>query len=85
MGRDYDHRMSDNVFGIESARTLDGLARALGGIAECKRLGFAFEDENGVMRLSVAGMGYLLRVAAVDVTSLAEAFAAGYACAKEDG
>jgi hypothetical protein len=75
--------MPDNVFDIEHHRPLETLIRELGGLAECKRLGFVFEDENKVMSLSTAGMGYLLFVKARGVTSLAETFAAGYECAGE--
>jgi hypothetical protein len=53
-------------------------------LTECKRLGFIYEDEHAIMSLSVAGMGYLLFVKAAGVTSLAEAFAAGYQCAHEE-
>jgi len=51
-------------------------------MAECKRLGFVYEDEQGVLSLSFAGLGYLLLVRAQNVTSPAEAFAAGYQCAR---
>jgi hypothetical protein len=36
------------------------------------------------MSLSTAGLGYLLYVRARGITSLAEAFAAGYECAHEE-
>jgi hypothetical protein len=73
-----------NAYDIETMRQLDSLAAAIGGIAECKRLGFVHEDERGVMSLSTAGLGYLLSVHAVGVTSLAEAFAAGYQAAHDE-
>ena len=76
--------MSDNTFDIESVRPIEKLSQSLGGLAECKRLGFIFEDEQGVMSLSAAGLGYLLFVDAPGVTGLAEAFAAGYQCAKDE-
>ena len=76
--------MSDNTFDIDSVRQIEKLKKSLGGLAECKRLGFIFEDEGGVMSLSVAGLGYLLNVEARGVTSLAEAFAAGYQCAHDE-
>jgi hypothetical protein len=78
------HGMSNNVFDIETHRTLEALIQELGGLDECKRLGFVFEDENRIMSLSVAGMGYLLFVKTVGVNSLAEAFAAGYQCRAEE-
>jgi hypothetical protein len=76
--------MADNVFDMERGPTIETLARLLDGIDECKRLGFVKVDE-GVLHLTVSGLGFLLRVRARDVTSVAEAFAAGYDCAKEDG
>jgi hypothetical protein len=76
--------MSDNVFDIGSHRTVETLIKELGGLDECKRLGFVFKDENGVMSLSTAGLGYLLFVKARDITGVAEAFAAGYQCAAEE-
>ena len=76
--------MSGNIFDIESVRPIEALAECLGGIAECKRLGFIFEDGDGVMSLSPAGLGYLLFVNAPGITSPAEAFAAGYQCAKDE-
>ncbi len=76
--------MSGNVFDIESLQPIEALAESLGGMSECKRLGFIFEDGDGVMSLSVAGMGYLLFVTARGITSPAEAFAAGYQCAHDE-
>jgi len=52
------------------------------GLAECKRLGFIVEDEHGTMSLSSVGVGYLLHLRAGGVASPAEAFAAGYQCAR---
>jgi hypothetical protein len=76
--------MSQNTFEIETLRQVEILSQSLGGLAECKRLGFVYEDDKGVMSLSVAGFGYLLRVRAGNVTSLADAFAAGYQCAHDE-
>jgi hypothetical protein len=80
----YDNRMSDNVFDIATHRPLDALIKELGGLDECRRLGFVFEDENKIMSLSTAGMGYLCFVKAAGMTSVAEAFAAGYQCRAEE-
>ena len=77
--------MSENAFDINSIRQIEALAQSLGGLETCKRLGFIFQDAQGVMSLSTAGLGYLLFVQASDVAGLAEAFAAGYDCAKSDG
>ena len=68
--------MSDNVFDIGTLRPLEALIRELGGLDECKRLGFVCEDENKIMSLSSAGLGYLLFVKARHITHVAEAFAA---------
>jgi hypothetical protein len=76
--------MSDNVFDMATLRPLDALIKELGGLDECRRLGFVFEDENKIMSLSTAGMGYLCFVKAAGVTSVAEAFAAGYQCRAEE-
>jgi hypothetical protein len=76
--------MSDNVFDMATLRPLEALIRELGGIAECKRLGFVFEDENKIMSLSSVGMGYLLFVKAAGITGVAEAFAAGYQCRADE-
>ncbi|MEO6476178.1 MAG: hypothetical protein ABIQ96_13720 [Luteolibacter sp.] len=65
-------------------KQMEALARELGGFSECKRLGFIFEDGRGIMSLSVAGLGYLLFVKAIEVKTTAEAFAAGYQCAHEE-
>jgi hypothetical protein len=69
--------MSDNVFDIGTLRPLEALIRQLGGLDECKRLGFVCEDENKIMSLSTAGLGYLLFVKAAGIPGVAEAFAAG--------
>lgn len=70
-----------NAYDIETVRQIEVLAKSLGGIAECKRLGFIYQNDDGVMSLSSAGLGYLLYVHARGITSLAEAFAAGRECA----
>ena len=80
----YDREMPDNVFDMATVRPLEALIRELGGLDECRRLGFVFEDENSIMSLSHAGLGYLLSVKAAGITGIAEAFAAGYQCAAED-
>lgn len=76
--------MSNNVFDMATLRPLDALIKELGGLDECRRLGFVFEDENKIMSLSTAGMGYLCFVKAAGTTGVAEAFAAGYQCGAED-
>ena len=73
--------MSQNVFDIDHVRQVEVLIKELGGVDECKRLGFVNADKEGVMRLSTSGLGYLLFVKAADVHSLAGAFAAGWQCA----
>jgi len=76
--------MSGNTFDIDCVRQIEALTKSLGGLAECQRLGFIFKDEQGVMSLSTAGLGYLLYVRSRGITSLAEAFAAGYECALDE-
>lgn len=68
--------MSDNVFDMGTLRPLEALLRELGGLCECKRLGFVFEDPSKIMSLSHEDMGYLCVVKAACATSAAEAFAA---------
>jgi hypothetical protein len=75
--------MSQNTFDIGSVRQIDALVKSVGRLEECKRLGFIFEDPQGIMSLSTAGLGYLLSVEARGIKSLAEAFAAGYECAHD--
>lgn len=53
------------------------------GEVECRRLGFLFDDERGVATLTTAGLGYLIDILAGDVSTMAEAYAAGYQCAAE--
>ena len=65
-------------------RQLEALTKELGGLSECKRLGFIFEDGRGIMSVSTAGIGYLLFVKASNVKTPAEAFAAGYQFAHEE-
>lgn len=72
-----------NVYDFESRPQIEALEKLLGR-AECVRLGFLFEDDDGVVRLTVAGFGYLLYVGALEITSVAEAFAAGYQCSREE-
>jgi hypothetical protein len=73
-----------NTFDIETARQIELLAKEVGGLDECKRLGFIFEDKQGIMSLSVTGFGYFLYVRTGAATTLAEAFAAGYQCAHDE-
>jgi hypothetical protein len=48
------------------------------------RLGFLFEDGEGIVRLTVSGFGYLLYVGCLGIKGVAEAFAAGYQCAHQE-
>lgn len=75
---------NNNTIDFETGTTLNALIKRLGNLAECQRLGFVFEDEQGVMSPSAAGFAYLLFVVARDITSPAEAFAAGYQAAFEE-
>lgn len=73
-----------NIFDFENMPQIESLAKELGGVGECKRLGFICEDAQGIMGLTVAGLGYLLYVRARDIKTVAEAFAAGFQCAHEE-
>lgn len=81
----YGERMSDsNAIEFEHLPQIEQLVKSLGGIAECLRLGFVYENEQGVIMLSSAGFGFLVFVRARNITSVAEAFAAGYQVAAEE-
>lgn len=67
----------ENVFSFDSLPQIEKLKSLLGGIDECKRLGFIYVDEQGIQSLSTAGMAYLLYVVGKNISSLAEAFALG--------
>jgi hypothetical protein len=56
------------TYDIETVRQVETLSKFLGGLAECKRLGFIHEDDQGVVRLSSAGLGYLVYVRACGIT-----------------
>ena len=73
-----------NAFDIEAVRQIEALSKELSGLDRCRQLGFVFEDDRGIMSLSVAGFGYLLNVRAGGITDLAQAFVAGYRCASEE-
>ncbi|MGB9067369.1 MAG: hypothetical protein WCC21_02260 [Candidatus Acidiferrales bacterium] len=73
-----------NTFDFETMAQIEALSKELGGLGECKRLGFIVEDEQGITGLTVAGLGYLLYVRAGAIRTLAEAFAAGFQCAHEE-
>ena len=74
----------NNTIAFETGTTLNQLIKRLGGLAECQRLGFVFEDEKGVMSPSAAGLAYLMFVVARNITDPAEAFAAGYQAAFDE-
>lgn len=74
----------ENVFSFDHVRQIEKLKELVGGLDECKRLGFIFTDEDGIQEMSVAGMGFLLSVVAKNVKTVAEAFAAGYQIAHDE-
>ncbi len=76
--------MTQDILAFDHLRQLEKLKEIVGGIDECKRLGFVHIDEQGIQSLSAAGMGFLVYVIANDVTSLADAFAAGRLAAFEE-
>ena len=53
------------------------------GESQCKHLGFLFEDDRGIAMLTTAGLGDLIDVEARAITTVAEAYAAGYQYAAE--
>ncbi|OQW32374.1 MAG: hypothetical protein A4E20_14030 [Nitrospira sp. SG-bin2] len=59
-------------------KTIAQLISRIGSQEECLRLGFLSKDDNATLRLSPAGMGYLIDVVASDVSALPDAYAAGY-------
>ena len=73
--------MTQDVLNFDHLRQLDKLKETVGGLDECKRLGFVHIDEQGVQSLSPVGLGFLLFVVAGDVKTLPEAFAAGWQAA----
>lgn len=74
--------MANSVIDFQNMQQIEKLRAQLGD-RECRRLGFIVDDEKGVTALTIAGFGYLIFVEAAGVTSLPEAFAAGYQCAAE--
>jgi hypothetical protein len=72
-----------NVYDFESRPQIEALEKQLGR-TECVRLGFLFEDGEGIVRLTVSGFGYLLYVGCLGIKGVAEAFAAGYQCAHQE-
>lgn len=58
---------NENIFAFDSIRQLEKLKDLLGGLDECKQLGFIHVDEQGIQSLSTAGLGFLLCVVAKDV------------------
>lgn len=82
--RCYKAGMTDsNVYYFEHRPQIEKLEKELGR-AECVRLGFMFEDDEGIVRVTVAGYGYLLYTGCLEIKTVAEAFAAGYQCAREE-
>lgn len=73
--------MTDDVVDFHNLPQIEKLRETFGD-AECRRLGFIVDDERGAVCLSPVGMGYLIYVDG-GVTSLAEAFAAGFQCASD--
>lgn len=57
---------------------IEAISKEVGGLDRCKQLGFIVEYEQSGMSLSLTGLGYLLYVKAGLLTSVAEAFVAGY-------
>lgn len=75
--------MTQDVLNFDHLRQLDKLKEIVGGLEECKRLGFVHIDEQGIQSLSPVGLGFLIFVVAGDVKTLPEAFAAGWQAATD--
>jgi hypothetical protein len=75
--------MAENAIDFETGRTLNVLTHHLGGMDECLRLGFIYQNLDGAMVPTAAGAAYLSEVIAHAVMDAAEAFAAGYRAACE--
>ena len=75
--------MAENAIDFETGKTLNALVQRLGGLDECLRLGFIYQDKKGVMSPSAAGAAYLAYLTTRDIADPAEAFAAGYEAACE--
>lgn len=76
--------MTRDILAFDHLRQLEKLKEIVGGLDECKRLGFIHVDGQGVQDLSAAGMGFLLYVATGSASTLAEAFAAGWQTAADE-
>lgn len=76
--------MTRDILAFDHLRQLEKLKEIVGGLDECKRLGFIHVDGQGVQGLSAAGMGFLLYVATGSASTLAEAFAAGWQAASDE-
>ena len=59
-------------------KTIAQLISRIGSQEECLQLGFLAKDDNATLHLSPAGVGYLIDVVASDITTLPDAYAAGY-------
>jgi hypothetical protein len=74
--------MANNPLDFDHMHQVAALRSHLGD-EECRRFGFIGEDERGVTTVSAAGFGFLIFTAYEGTKSIAEAFAAGYACAAD--
>ena len=75
--------MTQDVLAFDHLRQLDKLKEIVGGLDECKRLGFVHVDGQGIQSLSTVGLGFLIYVVASDVKTLPEAFASGWQAGTE--
>lgn len=75
--------MRQDILAFDHLRQLDTLKEIVGGLDECKRLGFVHVDGQGVQSLSPVGLGFLIYVVAGEIKTLPEAFAAGWQAGTE--
>lgn len=76
--------MTQDILAFDHLRQLEKLKEFVGGLEECKRLGFVHVDEQGIQSMSPVGLGFLLYVVAGEIKTLPEAFAAGWQVRAEE-
>ncbi len=70
-------RDNGSMYDPEEHKTIKKLLR-LFGENECLRLGFLVKNDNQTLGLTIVGTGFLLDIEAQEVSTLHEAYAAGF-------
>jgi hypothetical protein len=73
----------NNVFAFDHHHQVEKLIEVVGSLDQCKKLGFVVTDEQGILNLSAAGLGFLLYIVTGYASTLPEAFAAGWQAAMD--